>query len=154
MSESRFHYTISQKLQIIDQIEENKDSTGSQQEHPVTQRQIRNWSQQREAFQSLSPMKQRTTRILHTGPKLKYAELFTFLYAKLKSMREEGLAINHNMLIRFACEEEPRIQELTHNGKCSLIDRFMKTFNLTLRTITSTNLLLPRSRQSSTARDY
>jgi len=54
-------------------------------------------------------------------------------------MRQLKLAINHNKLISLAMEVEPAIKNLTQNGRRSLIDRFMKSFGLSIRAVTSTN---------------
>jgi len=134
---SRFHFSIKQKLQILDHREENKIASDIETSQRVTNRQIKQWSRQVEEYKKLSPLKQQKTFILHSGPKMKYAELYTFLYARVKEMREESQAISHNILINLAIQEDPEIRTLSNTGKRSLIDRFMKLFKLSIRTITT-----------------
>lgn len=131
----RFHYTVAQKIHILNSAEENKDEENS---HPITSGQLRAWTENQEKFRNLSPSKQRSTYIVHPGPKIKYADLYTFLYSELKERRHEMLAVNHDVLIGLAMEADPRIRTLSQNGKRSMIDRFMKLFDLSLRTINST----------------
>ena len=89
-------------------------------------------------MQSLPEEKQTNTLILHPGPSLKYAELYTFLYSYVKDMRKEKTVVNHNVLISIACNEDLKVVTLTKSGQRSLIDRFMKMHRLSLRTITAT----------------
>jgi len=138
MTTPRFHYTISQKLQILQRYEEGKVED-NQIQHHATRAQIKEWTEKKEKFESLSSNKQQRAFILHPGPKLKYAELYTFLYSCVKEMRSENQAINHEMLIKLAIQEQPNTRDLSETGKRSLIDRFMKLYNLSLRAITSTN---------------
>ena len=86
-------------------------------------------------------MKQPTKYTLHPGPNLKYADLYLFLYTKVKEMRGERQAINHNLLIAIALEEQPELRDLALQGQRAVIDRFMKFCNLNLRSITSTNAI-------------
>jgi len=53
-------------------------------------------------------------------------------------MRKEKTVVNHNLLISIACNEDPKVANLTKSGQRSLIDRFIKMHCLTLRTITTT----------------
>ena len=129
----RFHYTIKQKIQILEEVKD-PDMEGS---HPVSKKQLQNWSVKKEKFQSLSPLKQQKTLILHPGPCLKYDELYSFLYTKVKEMRSERQAINHNFLIAIALEEMPELANPSAQGQRSLINRFMKFSDLSIRTITS-----------------
>jgi len=76
---------------------------------------------------------------LHQGPQKKYADLYTFLYSQIKEMRAEKMVVTHELLISLAINELEEISMLSYNGKRSLIDRFMKFNNLSLRTITSTS---------------
>jgi len=136
MLNNRFHYTIKQKVQIINQFEEEKTLDNSLMP-PITVQQVRTWSEKKEEFSSLSPIKQMKTYTLHPGPQLKYPELYTFLYMKVKEWRRERKAITHDMLIQIAIEEQPSIKDLTPKGQRSIIDRFMKLYNLSIRRITS-----------------
>jgi len=53
-------------------------------------------------------------------------------------MRKEKTVVNHNLLISIACNEDPKVANLTKSGQRSLIDRFMKIHRLSLRTFTTT----------------
>ena len=132
----RFHYTAKQKLQILESLEEEKELDFEMPRSP-SKKQIKDWNNKKEQYINLSLLEQPKTYTLHKGASLKYAELYTFLYSKVKSMRQEMIAINHNMLITIAIQEQPELAELSPSGQRSLIDRFMKQFNLSLRTITS-----------------
>jgi len=133
--QNRFHYTIKQKLEILDAMEEEKSSNL----HPVKKSQLDSWRAKQEEYSGLTQKKQQKTCTLHQGPSMKYAELYSFLYSQVKDLRDERRAINHNLLIGIAIEEVPEIANLTPSGQRSLIDRFMKFFNLSIRTITSTS---------------
>jgi len=89
--QSRFHYTIKQKLQILEEEEKELDIQNS---HPIKKHQAENWKTKKDEFQNLSPMKQSTKYTLHPGPNLKYADLYLFLYTKVKELRGERQAIN------------------------------------------------------------
>jgi len=83
-------------------------------------------------MQSPPEEKQTNALILHPGPSLKYAELYTFLYSYVKDMKKEKTVVNHNLLISIACNEDPK------SGQRSFIAGFMKMHSLSLRTITTT----------------
>jgi len=42
-------------------------------------------------------------------------------------------------MISSALERDPRVKELSYNGRRNLIDRFMQACNLSIRAVTSTN---------------
>ena len=52
-------------------------------------------------------------------------------------MRSERKAISPDMLIQLALEEHPSLKNLTTKGQRSVIDRFMKAYNLSIRKVTS-----------------
>lgn len=138
MNQHRFHYTIAQKLHILNSVEESKDAQDNS--PSITTAQLRSWTQNQDKFRNLSPSKQMRTYIVHPGPKVKYADLYTFLYSQLKERRQENLVVNHDILIGIAMEADPRVRSLSHTGRRSLVDRFMTFFDLSLRTITSTRI--------------
>jgi len=135
---SRFYYSVKQKLHILGEFEENKE-IDSLRDKNLRRTQIRDWIKKKPPLmQSLPEEKQKNTLILHPGPSLKYAELYTFLYSYVKDMIKEKTVVNHNLLISIACNEDLKVVTLTKSGQRSLIDRFMKMHRLSLRTITTT----------------
>jgi len=142
----RFHYTIAQKLQLLQIYEEVQEEEAKVPEYlnglpglpRITKRQLENWASQKEQFLLLTPEERLKTYILHAGPPVQYSDLYTFLYSQVKEMRQEGHAINHDMLIKIAMDHDQEVKKLSYTGKRSLIDRFMDAFNLTIRTVTST----------------
>lgn len=132
----RFHYTIYQKLQILDLIRTGQLARLAEQFAHITQKQVDEWLEKEDQMGSLSLEKQQTTYILHPGPQIKYPELFQFLYQLVKDQRQERRAITVNYLISQALKEEPSIRHLSPSGQKSLIARFMEYFKLSIREIT------------------
>src|SRR5690349_18058332 len=116
----RFHFTIKQRLQIMEQIEENKESLN---DHNLSRGQLREWNSKRDMMEVLPDDIQAAKYILHPGPHQKYSDLYTFLYQKVKQMRMKKIAINHHSLIEIAVKEEERLKNLTESGRRSIINR-------------------------------
>ena len=135
---NRFHFTIKQKLQILDELEESKNEDFYKEKN-ITKIQVQGWKEKKAQMLALPEEKQSSTYKLHQGPQKKYADLYTFLYSQVKEMRAEKMVVTHELLISLAINELDEISMLSYNGKRSLIDRFMKFNNLSLRTITSTS---------------
>ena len=67
----------------------------------------------KELFQTLSSSERSNSYTLRLGSRMNI-ELSTFLYSKIKAFREEMIAINHNLLITIAIQEQPEIKEFHH----------------------------------------
>lgn len=132
----RFHYTIYQKLQILDLVRSGQLSKLVEQFPSVTQKQVHDWGEKEDQMRRLPLEKQMTTYIVHQGPEMKYQELFQFLYQIVKDMRQERLAVSVTNLITLAEAEDSRFSALSSSGKRSVINRFMEYFNLSIREIT------------------
>jgi len=132
----RFHFSIKQKLQILSELDETNDPR-CYIEKNITKKQIQDWRDKALVMGRMSEDDQASIYTLHSGPKRKYDGLYTYLYQVVKKMRAEKQAVTYNMLIEIACQELPEVYSRTYNGKRSLIDRFMKFHNLSLKTITS-----------------
>jgi uncharacterized protein (UPF0305 family) len=139
----RFHYTIKQKLEILQLVETGQLFRLASQFPHVTQKQISDWMANREKMLKLSEEDRARMYILHQGPEIKYKELYQFLYQKVKDLREDRKAITVESLLRLAVVEEPEVKSLSPKGQTSLICRFMGYFNLSIREITGTSAFRP-----------
>ena len=64
---SRFYYSVKQKLHILGELEENKEMD-SLRDKNLRRTQIRDWIEKKPLMQSLPEEKQTNTLILHPGP--------------------------------------------------------------------------------------
>jgi hypothetical protein len=133
---NRFHFTIKQKLQILDLVREEQWMQLATQFPQVTQCQIDNWSTKEQQMRALSETEQASKFTLHPGPEIKYKELYQFLYQTFKDLRSENKAVTGDLLLSLAEAEEPRLRELSFKGRHSLIQRWMEFYNLSIREIT------------------
>ena len=134
----RFYYTVKQKLFILDLVRTGQLLRLFEQFPKVTQKQISDWQTKEDQMRSMTSEKQAIKYTVHTGPSLKYQELYQFLYQRVKEFRIEREAITVERLISIALEAEESIAELSDKGKKSFIRRFMDYFKLSIREITGT----------------
>ena len=128
----RFHYTVKQKLQILDLIESGQIFRLSTLFPSISQKQINEWQEKQGEMRQISDTKKDTTYTLHSGPPQKYPELFQFLHKSVKELRQQKRAVTVDYLQSLAEIEEPSIKHLSKSGKRSLIERFMVHFGLSI----------------------
>ena len=134
--ETRFHYTIRQKLYILDLVN-NGSIMELERDFPnVTQKMINEWQQKEDRMRVLPLAEQRRRYTLHSGPSQKYEELFQYLYQIVKILRFDRRAVSVNYLMAIAHGEDAKFRSMTSAGKKSLIRRFLEHFNLSIRAIT------------------
>ena len=134
--ETKFHYTIRQKLYIL-QLVRNGEILKLATEFPkITQKMISEWQAKEDRMRALPLDQQRIKYTLHPGPSQKYIELFQYLYQIVKIFRSERRAVSVIYLISIAEKEDSRFRNLTLSGKKSLIHRFLEHFNLSIRAVT------------------
>lgn len=136
IAKTRFHYTIKQKLQILDLVRGRQWYRLATQFPKVTQKMIDEWEENEAEMRALPENIQSKKFILHAGPEQKYKELYQFMYQTFKEVRSENKAVSSDYLLYLAETEEPRVKELSTKGKHSLINRFMKFYGLSIREIT------------------
>src|SRR5688572_15041778 len=121
--ERRFHYTIKQKLYIL-QLVRNGEVLKLATEFPkVTQKMVDEWKAKEDQMRAMPEEKQRTKCTLHPGPSQKYAELYQYLYQIVKALRSERKAVSVGYLMSIADKEDANSQNLSMTGKKSLIHR-------------------------------
>lgn len=135
----RFHYTIKQKLQILELVNTGQLYRLATQFPSITQKQITEWQQREHEMRMLSEKDQQTKYTLHKGPSQTRKELYQYLYQKVKELRTDRRAITVDYLIGLAKAMDPSVDELTYSGQKSLIQRFMEHFNLSIRRVTGTS---------------
>jgi hypothetical protein len=134
----RFHFTISQKLEILELVRTGQLTQLAMRFPRVTQKQIEEWEESKDEMLTLPVDKRNTKYTLHKGPSLKYPELYQVLYQEFKDLRLNRRVVTVELLIEIAEEEHAPISELKPKSKVSLIRRFMEYFNLSIRQITGT----------------
>jgi len=132
----RFHYTINQKLQILDLVRTGQAYRLASQFPAVTQKQIDEWQIKEHEMRMLSDYDQCSKYTLHSGPSQTRKELYQYLYQRVKEMRLDRKAVTVDYLISVAIAADPSIQQMTFSGQKSLIYRFMDSFNLSVRQVT------------------
>ena len=135
----RFYYTIAQKLYILDLVRAGQIFRLHTEFANVTQKQIDDWNESEQEMRALSDKEKNSKLTLHKGPTVKYRELYQFLYQTDKEMRSERLAVTVDSLIGIARNECAEVLELSHEGRISLIRRFMSYFKLSIRETTDTS---------------
>lgn len=136
---NRFHYTLKQKVQIIDMVETGSIFRTNAEFPRVTQKQLEDWKKHEEEIKAMPEDAQNTKYTLHKGPKRKYSELYQYLYQTVKDRRAERQPVTVESLIQVAEAESDEVATLTYKGKVSLIHRFMELFGLSIREITGTS---------------
>ena len=135
----RFHYTIQQKLTILELVRTGQIMRLATQFPQVTQKQIDDWKEKEEEMKAIPGLERSTKFALHKGPKTKYKELYQVLYQTVKELRFEKKSVTVELLIEVAKAECPTVSTLSSKGQTSLICRFMEQFNLSIREITGTS---------------
>ena len=135
----RFHYTIKQKLQLINLTETGQLVRTQEQFPKVTQKQLEEWKDKEEEMKAVSPNVQNSKYTLHKGPKRKYAELYQYLYQVVKEMRLSRQPVTIDLLVQIAQAECDEVKNLTNKGQISLVRRFMDLFRLSVREVTGTS---------------
>ena len=113
----RYHFTIKQKLQILDLVRTGQLYRLASQFPSVTQRQINEWERKENQMGALSEKDQQSKYILHSGPSPMRKELFQFLYQTVKDLRSDRRAVTVDYLISIAETEDPSIQQLSYSGQ-------------------------------------
>ena len=132
----RFHYSIKQKLEILELVRTGQLMRLALDFPKVTQKQINEWSEKEEQMRALSVEERQSKYILHSGPTQKYKELYQYLYQIVKVLRYDRRAVTVDYLISVAEQEDASVRQLQYSGKRSLIYRFMDYFKLSNRVIT------------------
>ena len=133
----RFHYTITQKLGILNLVRTGQVFQLAQDFPKVTLKQLNEWASKEDEMIQLADRHSKYT--LHKGPSIKYKELYQFLFQTVKDWRSERRAVTVDALVGIAENEDESIRNLSSKGKQSLIRRFMSHFNLSIREITGTS---------------
>lgn len=135
----RFHYTIKQKLQILDLVRNGQVYRLASQFPSATQKQIDEWQQREHEMRMLSDKDQSSKYTLHPGPSQTRKELYQYLYQIVKEMRLDRRAVTVDHLIHVSRAVDPSIQQLTYSGQKNIIYRFMEFFKLSVRQVTGTS---------------
>ena len=134
----RFHFTIKQKLQILDMVRTGQLARLVALFPSITQKQLDEWQRNEERMRMLSEKDQCSKYTLHAGPSETRKELYQYLYQKVKELRQERKAITVESLISLAIAVDPSLQQMTFSGQKSMIRRFMECFKLSVRQVTGT----------------
>lgn len=135
----RFHFTIKQKLQILDLVKTGQLAKLVSNFPSITQKQIDDWERNEQKMRMLSEKDQTSKYTLHPGPSDTRAELYQYLYQRVKEFRLDRRAVTVEYLINVAIAVDPSVQSLTYSGQKSLIRRFMDCFKLSIREVTGTS---------------
>ena len=135
----KIYYTIAQKLYILDLVRAGQIFRLHTEFANVAQKQIDDWSGSEQEMRALSDKEKNSKLTLHKGTTVKYSELYQFLYQTVKEMRSERLAVTVDSLIGIARNECADVLELSHEGRISLIRRFMSYFKLSMSKLQRTS---------------